>query len=167
MSSLPPSSSDISLNPEGDRPAGEMASKAIHSGGVGTQGIATQGGEAELDLGQELQAIEASLQALKTRYHEVQAAQYQKAELGEQRDRLDPQAPTFKAELEAIDRQLGELEFTLESRLFSWSGVREYFWQAVRFGGLGLVIGWTLAYGVLKQPNPNPTTPLERQEILK
>ncbi|MBD2326122.1 hypothetical protein H6G21_04475 [Alkalinema sp. FACHB-956] len=121
--------------------------------------------ETEVDFEQELQAIETSLQALKTRHAEVQAAQQQKTQLLEQRDRLDSQSSTFKAELQAIDRQLSELEFTLESRLFSWAGVREYFWQAVRFGGLGLVIGWTLAYGVLKQPAQTPNAPLERQEI--
>ncbi|OUC15611.1 MAG: hypothetical protein B0A82_05905 [Alkalinema sp. CACIAM 70d] len=125
------------------------------------------GVQPELEFEQELQAIETSLQAIKIRYAEVQAAQQQKTQLLEQRDRLDSQSSNFKAELQAIDRQLSELEFTLESRLFSWSGVREYFWQALRFGGLGLVIGWTLAYGVLKQPAQTPNVPLERQEIGK
>jgi hypothetical protein len=32
----------------------------------------------------------------------------------------------------------------LESQLFSWNGIKEVFWQAIRFGGLGMVAGWVL-----------------------
>lgn len=39
-------------------------------------------------------------------------------------------------------------ELELASRIVSWQHLREPFWQAVRFGGLGLLIGWCLAWFV-------------------
>lgn len=109
-----------------------------------------------------LHSLEASLQALKERYQAVQLAQQQQQILQQQRDEIQaqsPQSPELQLELRRIEAQLTELEFTLESRLFSWSGLRESFWQVVRFGGLGLAIGWSLAYFTLKQPSPQSPTP--------
>jgi len=36
------------------------------------------------------------------------------------------------------------LETNLESQLFSWTSLKRPFWQIIRFGGLGVVIGWLL-----------------------
>ncbi len=44
-------------------------------------------------------------------------------------------------QLQEISDRLEQLEADLESRLLSWSSLREPFWQIVRFGGLGVVIG--------------------------
>lgn len=46
------------------------------------------------------------------------------------------------ATLQRLQQQLDELELQLESSLFDWQTLREPFWQAVRFGGLGIVLGW-------------------------
>jgi hypothetical protein len=50
----------------------------------------------------------------------------------------------LKEELNQLKTQLETLEFDLESRLVTWGSFQEPFWQAVRFGGLGIVIGWLL-----------------------
>jgi DNA repair exonuclease SbcCD ATPase subunit len=44
-------------------------------------------------------------------------------------------------QFQEISDRLEQLEADLESRLLSWSSLREPFWQIVRFGGLGVVIG--------------------------
>lgn len=44
-------------------------------------------------------------------------------------------------QLQEISDRLEQLEADLESRLLSWSSLREPFWQIVRFGGIGVIIG--------------------------
>lgn len=43
--------------------------------------------------------------------------------------------------LQSIGDRLEQIEAELESRLIAWSSLREIFWQIVRFGGLGVMIG--------------------------
>lgn len=105
--------------------------------------------EEAIDLEQGLRQAEADLLRLKARYAQVQADQQRQIEL---KNRLDDvygnlqrnKTPELKAELKQIQQQLEALEVALESQLFSWSGLKEVFWQAVRFGGLGIVVGWLL-----------------------
>ena len=47
-------------------------------------------------------------------------------------------------ELAQMQDRIEALKVTLESHLLSWREVQEPFWQIVRFGGLGLVVGWFL-----------------------
>lgn len=47
-------------------------------------------------------------------------------------------------ELTEMQDRIEALKVTLESHLLSWREVQEPFWQIVRFGGLGLVLGWFL-----------------------
>lgn len=103
----------------------------------------------EINFEQSLENVERSLIALKDRYAQVQRDQQQKAELETQKE-----SAKLKTELREIEQQLEELELNLESRLFSWSGLKEAFWMAVRFGGLGIAIGWSLAFITLKNPTP-------------
>ncbi|MBW4445157.1 MAG: hypothetical protein KME10_29060 [Plectolyngbya sp. WJT66-NPBG17] len=111
----------------------------------------------EINFEQALEKVERSLCELKDRYAQVQRDQQQIETLQQQKTDLQSQgkSPTLKAELREIEQQLEELELNLESRLFSWSGLKEVFWQAVRFGGLGIAIGWSLAFITLKTPTPN------------
>jgi hypothetical protein len=37
-------------------------------------------------------------------------------------------------------------EMELASQVISWQHLQEPFWQAVRFGGLGLLVGWLFAW---------------------
>ncbi|NEO38198.1 MAG: DUF342 domain-containing protein [Moorea sp. SIOASIH] len=108
--------------------------------------------EFEEELGQ----IERSLNTLKKRYTQVQRDQRQQAQLQERREQVrkdlrktksnntNSNRQALKAELRQIQEQLEVLELNLESQLFSWNSLREPFWHGVRFGGLGLVIGWIL-----------------------
>ena len=114
---------------------------------------------------QELAAVERSLHDLKARYTQVQQDQHTQAQLQERQEQLQRQmerspAPELKAELTRLQTQLDELTARLESQLFSWGSLRESFWQIVRFGGLGVVIGWSIAFAVLQSPNPSPRPPL-------
>lgn len=47
-------------------------------------------------------------------------------------------------ELAQMQDRIEALKVTLESHLLSWREIQEPFWQIVRFGGLGLVVGWLL-----------------------
>jgi len=99
---------------------------------------------------QALSDVERSLEALKERYAQVQRDQQRQAQLQHRREQIrqSPRQirnqPALKAELWQIKEQLETIELNLESRLFSWSAFKEPFWQAVRFGGLGIAIGWLL-----------------------
>jgi DNA-binding protein YbaB len=44
-------------------------------------------------------------------------------------------------QLQQLSDRLEQIEADLESRLLSWSSFREPFWQIVRFGGIGVIIG--------------------------
>ncbi|MEI6444825.1 MAG: hypothetical protein WCO29_17250 [Nostocales cyanobacterium ELA583] len=99
------------------------------------------------DFAQELEEVETSLRFLKDRYIQVQQDQQQKAQWQQELKNLKQnrkQTPEIKAELTRIQKQLETLEINLESQLFSWTSLKRPFWQAVRFGGLGVIIGWLL-----------------------
>ncbi|ACB51282.1 unknown [Crocosphaera subtropica ATCC 51142] len=101
-----------------------------------------------------LMEVERSLLKLKERYKQVQQAQKQKLNLEERLSTLSPQE---MVEVQKINEELQQLTITLESNLLTeddvktllWEGIRqgllgEVFWQIVRFGGLGIVLGWLL-----------------------
>jgi hypothetical protein len=46
--------------------------------------------------------------------------------------------------LSKLRQQLASLEERLDSLMFDWRSLLEPFWQAVRFGGLGVIVGWLL-----------------------
>lgn len=108
-----------------------------------------------LDVGadefeQALSEVEQNFQALKERYEQVRRDRARLAELQHRREQIRPSLrqssdqQALQAELKQIKEQLETIELNLESRLFSWKSIREPFWQAVRFGGLGVVMGWIL-----------------------
>lgn len=92
--------------------------------------------------------VEQSLISLKERYNQVQRDRTHQDELKGQLDFIRrqrrPNSSELKAELQQIKQQLETIELNLESRLFNWGSLREAFWQAVRFGGIGVIIGWLL-----------------------
>jgi seryl-tRNA synthetase len=106
-------------------------------------------GEDESEFVEAIAAVERSLAALKERYTQIQVDRQRQAELGHRREeirqsnRRNP-LPQLKEELRQIDRELESIELNLESSLFSWGSIKQPFWQAVRFGGLGILIGWLL-----------------------
>jgi len=117
-----------------------------------------------------LAEVERSLTELKQRHAQVLQDQQRQTELTHRRERIHQQTnyrsrSELREELSQIEKQLDELEVNLESRLFNWTSLQRPFWQIVRFGGLGLIIGWGLAYATLRspQPLPPPPPPVERQ----
>jgi chromosome segregation ATPase len=98
---------------------------------------------------QALLEVEHSLQALQERYQQVQQHRRRQAELQQRRERIRKDLgqtrnrQVLQDELNRIKEQLETIELNLESRLF-WGSFKEPFWQAVRFGGLGVVLGWLL-----------------------
>ncbi|WP_017306883.1 hypothetical protein [Spirulina subsalsa] len=95
-----------------------------------------------------LAQVEQSLQDLKQRRQQVQQDSDTLKDLQQQQQALKgqklPKHHPLKTELEQIEEQIHLLEVQLESRLFRWQSLQEPFWQAVRFGGLGIVLGWLL-----------------------
>jgi len=106
-------------------------------------------GDSEGEFEQALQEVERSLAEIKERYEQVKRDRDRQAELGHrledicQQPRRNP-LPQFKAELRQIQQELETIELNLESSLFTWGSLKAPFWQAVRFGGVGIAIGWML-----------------------
>jgi exonuclease VII small subunit len=105
--------------------------------------------EEDPSFDQQLQELEQVFHELKVRYAQVQHAEASQVELKERLEQIQTSTPQqqtqeLKTELKQILKQLEDLELELESRLITWSSFKEPFWQAVRFGGLGVVIGWLL-----------------------
>ncbi|MCG6137126.1 MAG: hypothetical protein MET45_21245 [Nostoc sp. LLA-1] len=101
----------------------------------------------EPDFEQELEDVERSLVLLRERYDQIQGDRQQQAQWQQRRQELNQnkhQTPEIKAELQHIKQQLEALEVNLESQLFSWRSLKKPFWQIVRFGGMGVIIGWIL-----------------------
>ncbi len=101
------------------------------------------------DWEQALTQLEQELAALKARYAQVQQARTQQAQLRQREEHLREHLRRHKdqeaqAELQRLQEQLAQLAVTLESQLLTWSSLKQPFWQAVRFGGLGFLLGVAL-----------------------
>ena len=101
------------------------------------------------EFDREIAELEQTIAALKHRQADTQLATQEQVVLVRQRNQLKHKGISrsdTKQELELIRSRLAELDITLESRLLNeWRLMWEPFWQAVRFGGLGIAIGWVLA----------------------
>ncbi|MEG4345329.1 DUF2203 domain-containing protein [Microcoleus sp. A003_D6] len=105
--------------------------------------------EQESEFVQAIAAVERSLAAVKERYTQIQVDRQRQVELGHRREEIRQSVrqnplPQLKKELREIEQELETIELNLESSLFSWGSIKQPFWQAVRFGGLGILIGWIL-----------------------
>ncbi|ABG51474.1 conserved hypothetical protein [Trichodesmium erythraeum IMS101] len=103
----------------------------------------------ETKLAQALAEVEHNLSSLKERYSQVQYYQKRKVELQHRLEEVRPEVGRQKThkleeELQLIRTELETIELNLESSLFRFDTIKKPFWQAVRFGGLGIVIGWLL-----------------------
>ena len=115
----------------------------------------------EQELEQEILSVEQSLGELKQRYAQMLADKQRQIELVRRFDELKKQmeqttSQSLRAELKEIKEKLESLENALGlfsesylvlfggSVIFTKSGLKDLFWQVVRFGGLGVIIGWLL-----------------------
>jgi chromosome segregation ATPase len=97
------------------------------------------------EIERSLVEVERSLVVLKQRYNQIQNDLHRQATLQQRQKELGrTKSLELQAELKRIKSELEEIEVNLESQLFSWGSLKEPFWQAVRFGGLGILIGWML-----------------------
>jgi hypothetical protein len=139
------------------------------------------------ELGQEgssftemLQNLETNVAKLKARYAQVQQDQTRQIELQARQAVLktadwssdslanapaDRQTDDRQTELENLETELRALELRLESELFSWDSWKQYFWQTVRFVGLGMAIGWGMAFYVMKHPVPHAIEPNRPEQV--
>ncbi|MCS6814854.1 MAG: hypothetical protein NZ772_14965 [Cyanobacteria bacterium] len=96
-----------------------------------------------------LEATTQQLHDLRRRYDRLKADQHhydqlhQRLQATEQRSTVTP-LTDLHHELRELRQQLIDLEIQLESQLFSWDGFSDLFWLAIRFGGLGILLGWLL-----------------------
>ncbi|MBD2120074.1 TRAFs-binding domain-containing protein [Trichocoleus sp. FACHB-262] len=110
-------------------------------------------GTFDQEFAEAVQELERSLQSLKERYTQIQDDQSRQNNLQQRLDQVQRDLrqtrsqevrQELQAELKQIRQQLDALEVALESQLLSWNSLKDVFWQAVRFGGLGVVVGWIL-----------------------
>lgn len=100
-----------------------------------------------LEFAKALLEVEDSLVTLKARFEQVERDRNLQAELKQRASELEnSKVPEMQAELKEIKAKIEVLEINLATQLFSWSTVKRPFWQIVRFGGLGVIIGWILKY---------------------
>ena len=91
-----------------------------------------------LDFAREWEEVETWLRFLKAQWQQELKNLKQNSK----------QTPEIKAELTRIQKPWETWEINWESWLFSWNNLKRPFWQAIRFGGLGVIIGWLLKYWV-------------------
>lgn len=95
----------------------------------------------------QLAAIAQTLTQLQARLGNLQTAAENLAQLQSLQARqaaAPAQLAQIEAEAERLAQQTADLEAAIASQVFSWQPLQEIFWQAVRFGGLGLVLGWLM-----------------------
>ena len=104
----------------------------------------------EITVEEQILNLEVSLEKVKERYQQIQVDSNSKEELSKRQGEIKKELKnnngqdSLKSELNYIEKELEQIELRLESELFKSSSLLEPFWQAVRFLGLGIVIGWFL-----------------------
>ncbi len=119
---------------------------------------------AEQNFGQMLQTLDGNVTKLKERYAQVQTDQARQTALQTRKAAIANQ-PEFAAELAKIETELNEIDVRLESQLIPSGFLKDYFWQTVRFVGLGMAIGWGMAFYVMKHPTPNAIEPNQPTQL--
>jgi hypothetical protein len=87
------------------------------------------------------------LEGLEERLHQLKSGLTNLVQL-QQLEAAPPAADSQRAaqELQQLQAAADAFELELASRVLSWQHLQEPFWQAVRFGGAGIVVGWLLAW---------------------
>jgi hypothetical protein len=109
----------------------------------------------DLEIDRAIAETEELLAQLKQRCEQVRIAQADLNPLTKQRQQLKKQLKSnqqaewrdrqaIKEELAQIESRLMEIAIELESGLITWQSFREPFWQILRFGGVGIILGWYL-----------------------
>ncbi len=91
-----------------------------------------------------LTQLESAVQAFRQRYETARSLQAAHAQITEQLAEAETQPEVSPTDLAHLQQQLAQLEGQLDGLLFDWRSLLDPFWQAVRFGGLGILLGWLL-----------------------
>ncbi|MFZ4640123.1 MAG: hypothetical protein ACOYMP_06965 [Nodosilinea sp.] len=95
-----------------------------------------------------LAGLWTQVQGLETRLHHLKVGLQNLMDL--EQIESSPPGPSdtdrSQAEIANLQRAVEELEHQLAHHLIRWEYWQEPFWQALRYGGLGLLIGWGLAW---------------------
>jgi hypothetical protein len=118
----------------------------------------------EPNFDQMLQTLDGNVTKLKERYAQVQTDQARQTELKTRKAEIVDR-PELATELEKIEQEMNEIDVRLESQLIPSGFLKDYFWQTVRFVGLGMAIGWGMAFYVMKHPTPNAIEPNQPQQL--
>ena len=128
------------MQPQTMKPLPRRYRKLTQSGSVGPQATPSLP-----QLMEQLESLEGRLSQLKTGLSnllQLQQLQSQSEDNPSERQALGETIAT-------LQQQVEEFELDLATQTIGWQQVRETFWQAVRFGGLGVVIGWGMAWIVM------------------
>jgi hypothetical protein len=98
----------------------------------------------DLEFEQQYDRLNESATQIWSRYEQICRDQARQIELKAQLASKTAMPQDLGQDLKSIQIELDNLDIALESQLISWDSFREVFWQAVRFGGLGVAIGWGL-----------------------
>jgi hypothetical protein len=107
-----------------------------------SQNSTTANAEPDLDL--EIDRLAQEIADLKQRHLDVQLAERERVVLERTRNELKSKSqnrPEIQQQLKEIKQRSQELDLLLESRLFNEI---EFFWQIVRYVGVGIILGWFL-----------------------
>lgn len=110
----------------------------------------TNSDSSELNIIDAIANVEASLEKVKQRHQQIIEDQSRKSELENRQQEIkelkkeNNHPDSLKSELHYIEEELTQIEMRLESELFQWSSLIEPFWLMVRFGGIGVILGWIL-----------------------
>jgi hypothetical protein len=94
---------------------------------------------------EQLEGMESRLSQLKTGLSNM-------LQLQQLQDRAEGNADERQAlgeTLTNLQQEVDNFELELATQTIGWQHIQETFWQAVRFGGLGVVVGWVLAWMVM------------------
>lgn len=116
--------------------------KRYHSQRGTLGGSADEAPPSLAELMHQLEGLEARLHQLKVGVSNLLQLQQLQADGAKE----DTQHPA--QEVMILQEATDNFEMELASRVVSWQHLQEPFWQAVRFGGLGLLLGWVLAWFV-------------------
>lgn len=93
---------------------------------------------------QSLREADQQLTAVGERYRQVVRDRQRWETLQDAQEEAQKEGKSARDQLRSLEAQILELQVNLESRLIDWPALHESFWQFLRFGGIGLLLGWFL-----------------------
>jgi hypothetical protein len=102
----------------------------------------------EIEL--EIQATKELLTSVQQKFNKARITDSDRHKLNLQQQEIEIKLKTklnlkqrqeLKAELQTIQTRIDDIDTAIAAQLITWSSFKEPFWQIVRFGGLGFLLG--------------------------